>query len=198
MKYDIIAITGKSAAGKDRILREIAKMNNKNINIIIPTTSRPKRDYEIEGRDYYFIDETEFFKRRAYGQFIECTVHREWLYGVEFQNLNPYQVNVGAFNPIAIKQLAEREDVNLTIFQIEAKDKTRLLRQLNREEDPNCQEIVRRYNSDRMDFSLFDYNYPNIKIKNETEEDLVAALGIILQKAEELSNAWAKITKLII
>ena len=33
MKYDIIAITGKSAAGKDRILREIVKMNNENINI---------------------------------------------------------------------------------------------------------------------------------------------------------------------
>lgn len=82
--YDIIAITGKSAAGKDRILREIAKMNNKNINIIIPTTSRPRRDYEIEGRDYYFIDETEFFKRCTYNQFIEYTVHREWLYGVEF------------------------------------------------------------------------------------------------------------------
>jgi hypothetical protein len=61
------------------------------------------------------------------------------------------------------------------------------LRQLNREEDPDCQEIVRRYNSDRFDFSSFDYNYPNIKIKNETEEDLVAALGIILQKAEDLA-----------
>lgn len=188
MKYDIIAITGKSAAGKDRILREIAKMNNKNINIIVPTTSRPMRDYEVNGKDYYFIDENEFFKRRACNQFIECTTHREWIYGVEFQNLNPFEINIGAFNPIAIKQLAERKDVNLTIFQIEAKDKTRLLRQLNREEDPDCQEIVRRYNSDRFDFSLFDYNYPNTKIKNETEEDLVAALGTILQKAEELAT----------
>lgn len=198
MKYDIIAITGKSAAGKDRILREIAKMNNKNINIIVPTTSRPMRDYEVDGKDYYFIDENEFFKRLACNQFIECTTHREWIYGVEFQNLNPFEINIGAFNPIAIKQLAERKDVNLTIFQIEAKDKTRLLRQLNREEDPDCQEIVRRYNSDRFDFSSFDYNYPNTKIKNETEEDLVAALGTILQKAEELSNAWPKITKCII
>jgi guanylate kinase len=185
--YNIIAITGKSAAGKDRILREIAKTNNKNINIIVPTTSRPMRDYEVDGKDYHFIDEKEFFKKRATESFVECTTHRDWFYGVEFQNLHPYKINVGAFNPIAIKQLAEREDVQLTIFKVEAKDKTRLLRQLNRENDPDCQEIVRRYSSDRLDFSLFDYNYPNIKIENETEEDLIAALGIILQKVEELA-----------
>ena len=188
MKYNIIAITGKSASGKDRILREIEKVVDNKMNIIVPTTSRPKRDYEVEGKDYYFISENEFFKRRAYDNFIECTTHREWLYGVEFQNLHPSKVNIGVFNPIAIKQLAERKDVNLTIFRIEAKDKTRLLRQLNREEDPDCQEIVRRYNSDRFDFSSFDYNYPNTKIENETEEDLVAALGTILQKAEELAT----------
>lgn len=188
MKYNIIAITGKSASGKDRILREIEKVVGNKMNIIIPTTSRPRRDYEVEGKDYYFISENEFFKRRTYNNFIEYTTHREWLYGVEFQNLYLSKVNIGVFNPIAIKQLAERKDVNLTIFRIEAKDKTRLLRQLNREEDPDCQEIIRRYNSDCFDFSSFDYNYPNTKIKNETEEDLVAALGIILQKVEELAT----------
>lgn len=188
MKYNIIAITGKSASGKDRILREIEKVVGNKMNIIVPTTSRPRRNYEVEGKDYYFISENEFFKRRTYNNFIECTAHREWLYGVEFQNLYLSKVNIGVFNPIAIKQLAERKDVNLTIFRIEAKDKTRLLRQLNREEDPDCQEIIRRYNSDCFDFFSFDYNYPNTKIKNETEEDLVAALGIILQKVEELAT----------
>jgi guanylate kinase len=36
---------------------------------------------------------------------------------------------------------------------IEASDKTRLLRQLNREKDPDVKEIVRRFHADEEDFN---------------------------------------------
>lgn len=37
---------------------------------------------------------------------------------------------------------------------IEASDKTRLLRQLNRETNPDVREIIRRYGADENDFSI--------------------------------------------
>ena len=42
IKYDIIAIIGKSASGKDSIVKEIAKHCNKEVALIRQTTTRPR------------------------------------------------------------------------------------------------------------------------------------------------------------
>ena len=44
-----------------------------------------------------------------------------------------------------------------------------MLRQLNREEHPDCDEIVRRYGTDKKDFSFNRINEinPNVVIKND-------------------------------
>ena len=56
------------------------------------------------------------------------------------------------FNPTGLKSLAAQEDIILKIVYVKASDKTRLLRQLNREEEPNVHEIVRRFYTDETDF----------------------------------------------
>jgi guanylate kinase len=49
--------------------------------------------------------------------------------------------------------LAARDDIiDLEIIYVKASDKTRLLRQLNREEEPNVKEIIRRFATDEADF----------------------------------------------
>lgn len=40
-------------------------------------------------------------------------------------------------------------------------DKERLLRQLNREDNPNVREIVRRFDADWVDFDCADLSYMN-------------------------------------
>ena len=51
------------------------------------------------------------------------------------------------------------------MYYVTAKDKTRLLRQLNREENPNVDEIIRRYKTDKEDFCDLDFHYNEIVIK---------------------------------
>ena len=51
-----------------------------------------------------------------------------------------------------LKSLAAHDDIDLEIIYVKASDKTRLLRQLNREEEPNVHEIVRRFYTDEADF----------------------------------------------
>ena len=70
MKGAILIISGPSGCGKSSLLKEIFK-KEKNIYFSISTTTREKREGEIEGVDYYFISEKEFKNDIDNGLFLE-------------------------------------------------------------------------------------------------------------------------------
>ena len=145
-KIKVIAYVGKSGAGKDYCMKQAAQENN--YHIIVSSTTRPKRDYETEGVDYHFLSEKEF----AAARFLETASFNGWHYGTRYEDLDSNKVNIGVFNPTGLKSLAAHDDIELTVVYIKASDKTRLLRQLNREEEPNVHEIIRRFATDEADF----------------------------------------------
>ena len=145
-KIKIIAYVGKSGAGKDYCMKRTAEYHN--YHIIVSSTTRPKREYEREGVDYHFLSEKEF----AESHFLETASFNGWHYGTRYEDLDPDHTNIGVFNPTGLKSLAAHDDIDLTIVYIKASDKTRLLRQLNREDNPNVKEIVRRFSTDEADF----------------------------------------------
>ena len=145
-KIKIIALVGKAGAGKDYLMKEIAEDNF--YHIIVSSTTRPKRDYEIEGKDYHFLSYEEF----AAARLLETTSFNGWHYGTRYEDLDPDRTNIGVFNPTGLKSLAAHSDIDLEIVYVKASDKTRLLRQLNREEEPNVHEIIRRFGTDEVDF----------------------------------------------
>lgn len=100
---------------------------------------------------------------------LEYTEFNNWYYGTSIDSLDKNKINIGVFNPDGVKNLLTK-DCNLLIFWIDASDKTRLLRQLNRENEPNVKEIIRRFNTDEKDFSNIYFN--TLILRNEVEEDL--------------------------
>lgn len=74
-KIKIIALFGKSGAGKNTIQKIMLEQNN-NYHKIISCTTRPPRDYEKDGVDYYFINEKEFADKVINGSMLEATVFR--------------------------------------------------------------------------------------------------------------------------
>lgn len=146
-KIKIIAYVGKSGAGKDFCMKHTAERNN--YHIIVSSTTRPKRDYEEEGVDYHFLSEKEF----AEGHFLETASFNGWHYGTRYEDLDPDRTNIGVFNPTGLKSLAAHDDIYLVIVYIKATDKVRMLRQLNRESNPDVKEIVRRFMTDEADFA---------------------------------------------
>ena len=145
-KIKVIALVGKSGAGKDFCMKQMAKLNN--YHIIVSSTTRPKREYEVEGVDYHFLSEKEF----ATSRFLETASFNGWHYGTRYEDLDPKRVNIGVFNPTGLKSLAAQDNIDLEIIYIKATDKVRLLRQLCRENNPNVKEIVRRFLTDEEDF----------------------------------------------
>ena len=145
-KIKITALVGKSGSGKDYLMHKMAEQGG---HIIVSSTTRPKRDYETDGVDYHFLTDKEF----AAATFLETASFNGWHYGTRLGDLRLDCPNIGVFNPTGLKSLAARDDlIDLEIIYVKASDKTRLLRQLNREENPNVHEIVRRFYTDEADF----------------------------------------------
>lgn len=59
---NIFCIMGYTASGKDTVVNEISK--NEDIRKIVPVTTRPMRDGECNGIDYFFYDE-EYFQEES-------------------------------------------------------------------------------------------------------------------------------------
>lgn len=69
----LVILTGKSGCGKDTLQEELIRKEN--FKKLISTTTRPKREGKIEGREYYFVDKDKFFQLDKEGFFIE---HRSY------------------------------------------------------------------------------------------------------------------------
>ena len=186
--YNIIAIMGKAGSGKDLLCRTLLKEPEFEDAVpIISCTTRPIRDNECNGINYHFLTVDEFTEQVLSGDIIEATMFNNWFYGTSTNNLNSEKLNIGVFNPEAISILRNNENINLTVIYVEADDKDRLLRQLNREDNPDCHEIIRRFGTDEIDFAeeIIDHVSPDLFILNNNGAD-------IHQIAKTVAQLWAQ------
>lgn len=180
--YKIIALIGEAGSGKDTILKEVLAAAPTTFNEIISCTTRPPREGEVDGVNYFFIDAEEFAYKVLNYEMIEATSFNDWFYGTSYDTLRSDVLNIGVFNPDGIRALQGRPDIELIVYRVNCSDKTRLLRQLNRENDPNVDEIVRRYKTDKEDF--FDLEFEYTELSNEAFANLEDAVKQILSQHE--------------
>lgn len=155
-KYKILALFGESGCGKDTIQNWIVS-NIPNTHKIISCTTRPPREKEINGKDYYFIGLNEFVPH----EFIEYTKFNTWFYGTRYSELDENKINIGVFNIEGIKSLTTNSTINVLPVRIKCDDKVRLIRALTREKNPDCYEICRRFLSDKEDFANISFGWWN-------------------------------------
>lgn len=179
----VIAIIGESGSGKDRIQKELIKAYPDFFNEIVSCTTRPKREGEIDGINYHFITLEDFQNKVANQEILEFTQFREWWYGTPKNALRADKVNIGVFNPTGAYALTLHDDLDVTIYRLYVNPKERLLRQLMREENPDVDEIVRRYQTDKADFWDLDQDFSFKTIYNETPEQLCATVEMIYNEA---------------
>lgn len=177
--YKIIAIMGEAGTGKDSLMQEILKLKPE-FHEIISCTTRPKRQGEIEGVNYYYYTPEQFGDRVLHDEMLECTVFNDWFYGTSYDSVRSDCINIGVFNPTGVESLVARPDVDVKVIRVVAEDKTRLIRQLNREEWPDVREIVRRFNADWMDFDGIEKDFECIKVLNGQGADLVANAMLVI------------------
>ena len=153
-------LMGKSASGKDSIFHRL--MEKGKFQHLIPYTTRPMREGEVEGQEYHFISEEEFKRLISSGEMAEHrvydTVFGKWYYGTvlpEETEGRKHYLAIGTLE--SYLQLKEKlgEEGIFPIY-IEVPDEVRLERAFLRQEGSGKktkEEILRRFKADDEDFS---------------------------------------------
>ena len=183
MNYKIIAICGKAGSGKDTILQRVVAACPQ-LHEIVSCTTRPMREGEANGINYFYLTGEQFGEKVLHGEMLEATCFNDWFYGTSYDSLRSDCVNIAVLNPEGIDSIATHKNIEMVVFYVEAKDKTRLLRQLNRETDPDVYEIIRRFRADELDFEDLDFHH-NV-LTNETKEDLDYNVQVVEAAAKRL------------
>lgn len=148
MTNKFVALVGASATGKstvERILQEEYGFNR-----CISLTSRPKRDYEVDGVDYHFVTVEDFNNLRNEGLLVEETVFNNWHYGLTVSEVE--EGGVVVIEPNGLRQIIERAGrENVFVVYLTYPDKERLIRSLVTRNDNNVDEVIRRYQADKKD-----------------------------------------------
>lgn len=185
--YKIIAIIGEAGSGKDTIMNKViyeaGAAPASIFHTIVSCTTRPPRDYEKNGVNYYFLTNEEFAARVLKNDFLEVSEFNDWFYGTSKSELDPNRINIAVLNPEGIENILLHDDIQLKVFYLDVKGKIRLIRQLQREENPDIPEIYRRYIADDEDFSYLPFEYETLK--NENSIDFEKSWRRILEFARD-------------
>ena len=175
--YNIICLIGKSGSGKSTIEQKLC--SDLKINHVISHTTRPPRNEELEGLDYFFCTDDYFEEERE--NFIEQRLYKIinkdgtkgiWRYGLHRnsikEGLNVVVVDSNGYK--ALRKYFGRN--NVLPFFIHCSDTTRLNRLIGRGDMNNPLEVTRRLEADEKDFKEFIESHNYYKICNEYGIDL--------------------------
>ena len=189
----IFYVMGKSASGKDTIYRELERRFPEYGTVRMYTT-RPIRDWEQEGVEYYFTDEARLKELERQGRVIECrtydTVFGPWSYFTADDG----QIDLEKGNYLMIGTLDSYEkmvkyygnEVMVPIY-IYVEDGIRLQRALDREKTqnvPKYAEMCRRFLADEKDFSRERLAQCGID-KGYENDDFSTCIQLILRDMEK-------------
>ena len=159
----IYYLLGKSATGKDTLYKEILKRRPK-LRTVTMYTTRPIREGETAGVEYFFTDREELERQLASGKVIESRTYQTIAGPWTYYTVDDGQFNVADDESCLMIGTLESYEKMCTYFEagkmvpvyIEVPDGIRLLRAVKREENqkkPNYREVCRRYLADEKDFS---------------------------------------------
>ena len=144
-----IILVGKAASGKDH-MRKI--LEGRGFVYGTSYTTRPPRDGEIDGEDYYFITKQDFESMEIAKKWYEYVPFNGWMYGTTKKQFLE-TCNLFVMTPKGIEHIDPAERKNCTIIYLDIDLETRKKRLLERG-DMN-DKIDRRIEADEKDFKNF-------------------------------------------
>ena len=192
----IFCLMGKSSSGKDTVYQRLLADEQLGLHRLVTGTTRPIREGEHDGEEYYFYTDEQFQKLLADGRIIECrsydTVHGIWNYfTVAHEQLDVEHQDYLTINTLeAYVKLREYFGADRLIpVYLEVDDGLRLQRALDRERaqaQPRYKELCRRFLADEADFSAENLRKAHIQpiFDNVVLDDTVAQVAAYIHSIQ--------------
>jgi guanylate kinase len=182
----MFVLSSPSGAGKSTISREILARDG-NITMSVSATTRPKRPGEVAGKDYFFVDKSEFNLMVNRQEFLEYAKVFDNYYGTPVQ---PVMDALATGRDVLFdidwqgtQQIAEQARDDLVSVFILPPSTAELERRLKKRAQDPADVVARRMSKAADEMSHYaEYDY--IIVNQDIEESVDQALSIL--KAERL------------
>lgn len=191
----IYCVIGKSSTGKDSIYKRLLQREDLQLKKIVPYTTRPIREKEVEGVEYHFVTEEKRLELEAAGKIIEGrsydTIYGRW----DYFTVDDGQIDLAGSDYLLIGTLETYgklkeyyKNGKIVPIYIEVEDGERLERALRRERkqpEPKYEEMCRRFLADSRDFSkekLEEYGVTKVFDNGDDIEKTVEAIAAYIKE----------------
>jgi guanylate kinase len=191
----IYCVIGKSSTGKDSIYKRLLQREDLQLKKIVPYTTRPIREKEVEGVEYHFVTEEKRLELEAAGKIIEGrsydTIYGRW----DYFTVDDGQIDLAGSDYLLIGTLETYgklkeyyKNGQIVPIYIEVEDGERLERALRRERkqpEPKYEEMCRRFLADSRDFSkkkLEEYGVTEVFDNGDDIEKTVEAIAAYIKE----------------
>ncbi|GHS86421.1 guanylate kinase [Campylobacterota bacterium] len=182
MSGSLLVVSGPSGSGKSTLCRKICEIYDF-ARLSISTTTRPPREGEREGEDYFFVEKGEFQSAIERGEFLEwANVHNN-LYGTSKRHVleaiaaqKTVIFDIDVQGQEAIVKLFK--GVTTSVF-ITAPHKTILRDRLIKRGSDSPESIAKRLENAQKEMSCIG-NYDYLLVNDDFQESLAALQAIAL------------------
>ena len=183
----IYCVMGKNSSGKDTVYKKL-KEQYEEFRSIVPYTTRPIREGEKDGVEYYFVSEDRFCEMKESKKVIEARSYNTKCGIWTYFTADDGQIDLNASDYLLIGTLVSYRALRkyfgesyIVPIYLEVEDGLRLVRALERErrqDEPKYAEMCRRFLADEEDFSEENLIKSGIT-ERFCNEDLAACLDKI-------------------
>ena len=184
-------ITGPSGAGKGTLIKRLVERHS-DLEVAVSATTRPRRSGEVNGREYWFLQEDEFVSRIEAGEFLEHVTFVGGRYGTLASELD----RIGGDGNLCILELEidgalkVQDEVERSVTLFIAADVPELERRLRARDTESSGEIGDRIALARHQLEqAYRFRY---MVRNDDVGRATEALSALIERELALAGTMAR------
>lgn len=195
----LLIVCSPSGAGKTTLTRELLRTFSR-LTFSVSCTTRKPRAAEVDGRDYFFIDRSEFERRVSAGAFIEWAEVHGNLYGTSLSELARAR-SEGKFGIVfdvdyqGARQIKAQlpSAVGVFILPPSMEELARRLRGRATDDEPTIQRRFAKAKNEIENYRLFDY----LIVNDDLEKSQARLRSIVYAEASRCERLATSAERLL-